>query len=68
MFASWTAGEYGAVGATEWLEVGTAVRVCCVCYTIRNDQLIETIQLIICHVVAPTGLFVFFEYEGLLLH
>lgn len=24
MFASWSAGEYGSVGATEWLEVRTA--------------------------------------------
>ena len=24
VFASWSAGEYGSVGATEWLEVSTA--------------------------------------------
>lgn len=24
MFASWSAGEYGSVGATEWLEVRLA--------------------------------------------
>lgn len=24
MFASWSAGEYGSVGATEWLEVRSA--------------------------------------------
>lgn len=24
MFASWSAGEYGSVGATEWLEVSPA--------------------------------------------
>lgn len=23
MFASWSAGEYGNIGATEWLEVST---------------------------------------------
>lgn len=67
MFASWTAGEYGAVGATEWLEVGTAVCVSCVHHTARNDQLILTIQLITFRVFAPTGLFVLFEHESLLL-
>lgn len=25
MFASWSAGEYGSVGATEWLEVSTTL-------------------------------------------
>lgn len=62
MFASWAAGDYGAVGATEWLEVGIAV-------CVQQERLdLVNVQLITFHVLAPTGLFVFFEYESLLLH
>lgn len=41
VFASWSAGEYGSVGATEWLEVRTAYllkgNACCIeCFNMSH--------------------------------
>lgn len=51
MFASWSAGEYGSVGATEWLEVRTA-------YLLKGNAccIDSVLTCLICFV----GLFVFF--------
>jgi hypothetical protein len=37
VFASWSAGEYGSVGATEWLEVSTAQTHC---VKIHQDEVV----------------------------
>lgn len=58
MFASWSAGEYGSVGATEWLEVRLA----------RLEKQPRQAAAIIHDVGVCSGLSVISEHEGLLLH
>lgn len=58
MFASWSAGEYGSVGATEWLEVRL----------LRFEKQPRHAAAIIHHVGVCSGLPLVSEHEGLLLH
>lgn len=53
MFASWSAGEYGNVGATEWLEVRLAFQ-----RTILSDcaalQMLSNVFVCVCfRVICP---------------
>lgn len=58
MFASWSAGEYGSVGATEWLEVRLA----------RFQKQARRAAALIHRVGVYSGLPVVSEHEGLRLH
>lgn len=58
VFASWSAGEYGSVGATEWLEVRLA----------PFEKQPRQAAAIIHDVGVYSGLSVVSEHEGLLLH
>ncbi|TTN01735.1 Transferrin receptor protein 1 [Bagarius yarrelli] len=61
VFASWSAGEYGAVGATEWLEVGNGFKVFALCSSAlfkasASPLMYDLIQSTLKEVSSPTDL------------